>query len=186
MRLGRTGAGLGANAGAHPGAIGSASWRTAEGLTVAALVAVNCFGSVTLPGQDAVYWAWPFEHAGEFGGARPAPALRFALDDWGAAKFNPGAAQTRTQTTLAVVATDAALTRDEARRFAMMAQDGLARAIRPVHAPVDGDVVFALSAGDAALPEPRPIALSVLGALGADCVARAVARGVHTARSRGL
>jgi L-aminopeptidase/D-esterase-like protein len=184
VRLGRVGAGYGASAGAHPGAIGSASWRTAEGISVAALVAVNSFGSVTMPGQDDVYWAWPFEFKDEFGGARPDPAKRFEPEDWGAAKFNPGAAQTRTQTTLAVVATDAALTRDEARRFAVMAQDGLARAIRPVHAPVDGDVVFALSTGAHTLPEPRPISLSVLGALGADCLARAVARGVHTARTQ--
>jgi L-aminopeptidase/D-esterase-like protein len=182
VRLGRVGAGQGASAGAHPGAIGSASWRTPEGISVAALVAVNSFGSVTMPGQDDVYWAWPFEIKDEFGGARPDPSLRFDLADWGAAKFNPGAAHTRTQTTLAVVATDAALTSDEARRFAMMAQDGLARAIRPVHAPVDGDVVFALSTGLHALPDPRPISLSVLGALGADCLTRAVARGVHAAR----
>ncbi|MGJ3232642.1 MAG: P1 family peptidase [Oceanicaulis sp.] len=182
VRIGRAGAGYGAAAGAHPGAIGSASWRTAEGVTVAAYVAVNCFGSVTLPGQDDVYWAWPFEQGGEFGGARPDSETGFEPADWGAAKFNPGAAQGRTQTTLAVVATDAALTRDEARRFAVMAQDGLARAIRPVHAPLDGDVVFALSAGDKPLADPRPIALSVLGALGADTLSRAVARGVHAAR----
>ncbi|MGX6647141.1 P1 family peptidase [Maricaulaceae bacterium MS644] len=185
VRLGRAGAGFGASAGAHPGAIGSASWRTADGISVAALVAVNSFGSVTMPGQDDVYWAWPFEIETEFGGARPDSRRRFDLADWGAAKFNPGAAHARTQTTLAVVATDAALTRDEARRFAVMAQDGLARAIRPVHAPVDGDVVFALATGPHALPDPRPISLSVLGALGADCLTRAVARGVHAARRQG-
>ena len=181
VRLGREGAGYGAGAGAHPGAVGSASWRGDEGITVAALVAVNCFGSVTLPGQDDVYWAWPFEIAGEFGGARPDPARPFELDDWGAAKFNPGA---RTQTTLAVVATDADLTRDETRRLAVMAQDGLARAIRPVHAPVDGDVVFALSGGFRPLAEPRALDLTRLGALAADCLSRAVARGVHAARSQ--
>jgi L-aminopeptidase/D-esterase-like protein len=182
VRLGRAGAGYGAAAGLHPGAIGSASWRTEAGVTVAALVAVNCFGSVTMPGQDDVYWAWPFETGGEFGGARPDTALGFALEDWGLAKMNPGA---RTQTTLAVVATDAMLSRDETRRLAVMAQDGLARAIRPVHAPVDGDVVFALSGGGQTLAEPRPIALSVLGALAADCLSRAIARGVHAARLQG-
>ena len=185
VRLGRAGAGYGAHAGAHPGAIGSASWRTAEGVTVAALVAVNSFGSVTLPGQDDVYWAWPFEQGDEFGGQRPDPAIRFEPEDWGAAKLNPGAAQARTQTTLAVVATDAGLTRDEARRFAVMAQDGLARAIRPVHTPLDGDVVFALSVGETPLQDPRALSLSVLGALGADTLARAVARGVHAARVQG-
>ncbi len=185
VRLGRAGAAFGASAGAHPGALGSASWRGDDGITVAALVAVNCFGSVTMPGRDDLYWSWPFEVGAEFGGAKPHRNDRFDLDDWGAAKFNPGAAQARTQTTLAVVATDAALTRDEARRFAVMAQDGLARAIRPVHAPVDGDVVFALATGAHPLPDPRPISLSVLGALGADCLTRAVARGVHVARRQG-
>ncbi|MCR9130203.1 MAG: P1 family peptidase [Alphaproteobacteria bacterium] len=181
VRLGREGAGYGAGAGAHPGAVGSASWRGDDGITVAAFVAVNCFGSVTMPGQDDVYWAWPYEIAGEFGGARPDPARAFELDDWGAAKFNPGA---RTQTTLAVVATDADLTRDETRRLAVMAQDGLARAIRPVHAPVDGDVVFALSGGSRPLAEPRALDLTRLGALAADCLSRAIARGVHAARSQ--
>ena len=181
VQLGRVGAGHGALAGTLPGAVGSASWRGEDGVTVAALAAVNCFGSVTLPGQDDVYWAWPLEVGAEFGGARPDPARRFDLDDWGQAKINPGA---RTQTTLAVVATDADLSRDETRRLAVMAQDGLARAIRPVHAPVDGDVVFALSGGGAALAEPRALELSRLGALAADCLSRAVARGVHAARGQ--
>lgn len=180
VRLGRAGAAFGASAGVLPGALGSASWRGDDGITVAALVAVNCFGSVTVPGREDLYWAWPFEVGEEFGGARPHPGDRFDLDDWGQAKFNPGA---RTQTTLAVVATDADLTRDETRRFAVMAQDGLARAIRPVHAPVDGDVVFALSGRAKSLAEPRAIDLSRLGALAADCLSRAVARGVHAART---
>ncbi|XBQ15420.1 MAG: P1 family peptidase [Oceanicaulis sp.] len=183
VRLGRAGAGYGASAGAHPGAIGSASVKTEDGITVAALVAVNSFGSVTMPGQDDVYWAWPFEMDGEFGAGRPDPSARFGAEDWGAAKMNPAPpADRRTQTTLAVVATDAALTRDEARRFAVMAQDGLARAIRPVHTPLDGDVVFALATGAHKVAEPRPITLARLGSLGADTLARAVARGVHAAR----
>jgi len=179
VRLGAFGAGFGARAGQHPGAIGSASWRTQDGFTVAALAAVNCFGSVTLPGQDAVYWAWPFESGGEFGGARPDARIRFGLEDWGAAKMNPGM---RSQTTLAIVATNAALGQDEARRFAIMGQAGLVRAIRPVHAPVDGDVVFALASGEQSLTEPAAISLTRLGALAADCLSRAVARGVHAAR----
>ena len=182
VALGRAGAGYGALAGLHPGAIGSASWRGEDGVTVAALVAVNSFGSVTVPGQNNVYWAWPFEVGEEFGGARPDPRQRFEPEDWGAAKMNPGA---RTNTTLAVVATDAALSRDEARRFAVMAQDGLARAVRPAHAPVDGDVVFALATGAAEVSEPRALSLTRLGALGADCLTRAVARGVHAARRAG-
>lgn len=180
VRLGGVGAGRGASAGTLPGAIGSASWRGEDGITVAALVAVNCFGSVTVPGQEDVYWAWPFEVDAEFGGQRPSTAQQFELEDWGAAKINPGA---RTQTTLAVIATDAALTRDETRRLTVMAQDGLARAIRPIHAPVDGDVVFGLSGGQREIEAPRAIALTRLGALAADCLSRAVARGVHASRS---
>ncbi|MGH6972086.1 MAG: P1 family peptidase, partial [Caulobacteraceae bacterium] len=86
-------------------------------------------------------------------------------------------------TTIACVATDAALTPAEAKRLAIMAQDGLARAIRPAHAPFDGDVVFALATGEKPLPERRPLSVARLGALAADCLARAIARGVYEATS---
>src|SRR5437868_3622262 len=84
-------------------------------------------------------------------------------------------------TTIACVATDAALTPAQAKRLAVMAQDGFARAIRPVHAPFDGDVVFALSTARKPLAEPDPYTLARLGALAADVLARAIARGVHEA-----
>lgn len=176
---GRTGAGYGASAGLHPGGTGTASLVTADGLTVAALVCVNAFGSVTMPGLDDVYWAWPFEIGGEFGGGRPPAGWAMQPEDWGAAKFNPGA---RENTTIACIATDAALTPAQAKRLAVMAQDGLARSIRPVHTPFDGDVVFALSTADKPLPDPAELALARLGTAAADTLARAVARGVHTAR----
>jgi L-aminopeptidase/D-esterase-like protein len=140
------------------------------------LAAVNSFGSVVVPGGRA-FWAAPFEIGDEFGGVPPT-IVRAAPHDWGLAKREPGV---RTSTTLAVVATDAALTPAEARRVAVMAQDGMARAIRPVHAPFDGDVVFVLSTGGRTLAEPRPFALTVLGAAAADCLARAIARGVYEA-----
>ena len=149
VQQGRVGAGLGAMAGTLPGAVGSASIITEDGYTVAALVAVNCFGSVRMPNSEA-FWAFPYEIDGEFGGVQPPSGYTLAVEDWGQAKLNPGA---RTQTTLAVVATDAVLSRDEVRRFCVMGQDGLARAIRPVHAPFDGDVVFGLSTGKTALSE---------------------------------
>ncbi|MCP2669380.1 P1 family peptidase [Maricaulaceae bacterium EIL42A08] len=178
VALGRVGAGLGAMAGSHPGAIGSASLVTEDGFAVAALVAVNCFGSVRVPNSDA-FWSYPFEIDGEFGGARPEADWTLDPEDWGDAKVNPGA---RTQTTLAVIATDADLNRDEARRFCVMGQDGLARAIRPVHAPFDGDVVYALGAAGRQLGEDmRAFNVARLGNLAADCLARAVARGVHVA-----
>jgi L-aminopeptidase/D-esterase-like protein len=90
-------------------------------------------------------------------------------------------------TTIGVVATDAALTVSETRRLAMMAQDGYARAIRPVHTPFDGDVVFALATGSRPLPEDtvRAGLVSMLGALAADTLARAVARGVYEAETLG-
>jgi L-aminopeptidase/D-esterase-like protein len=178
VALGRQGAGFGAMAGSRRGGTGSASFVTDDGITVAALVCVNAFGSVTMPDSD-VFWSWPWEAEGEFGGARPASDWSANADEWGAAKINPGSRQ---NTTIACVATDAALTPPQAHRLAIMAQDGLARAIRPVHTPFDGDVVFALSMAQQALPDPAELALARLGSLAADCLARAVARGVHEAR----
>lgn len=176
VAFGNAGAGIGAIAGALKGGQGSASIVTSDGFTVAALACVNCCGSTTLPNQRA-FWAHPFEIDGEFGAA-PAVAESFDAEDWGGAKFNP---QPRANTTIACVATDAALTPSEAKRVAQMASAGLARAIRPVFAPFDGDVVFALSTAARPLSEPRALTLARIGALAADCLARAVARGVHAA-----
>ena len=85
-------------------------------------------------------------------------------------------------TTPVIVATDATLTKAQVRRIAVMAQDGLARAIRPVHTPLDGDIVFAAATGARPLADPI-FALSELGALAADVVARAIARAVYEARA---
>jgi L-aminopeptidase/D-esterase-like protein len=180
VRQGRAGAGYGARAGSLAGGTGSASYLTDDAITVAALACVNSFGAVQMPGSEA-YWAWPFEIDGEFGGARPDTARAASAEDWGAAKMDP---RLLANTTLCVVATDAALTKDQARRLAVMAQDGLARAIRPAHAPFDGDVVFALSTGARALPDPAPVSLTRLGSIAADCLARAIARGVHAAQGQ--
>lgn len=177
VRLGRAGAGYGARAGALPGGTGSASAQSRGGYTVSALVCVNSFGSVRVPGSPC-YWAAPFERGAEFGGLGCAPVPLDDLEDWGEAKYNPAP---RTNTTLAVIATDAALTPDQARRVAIMAQDGMARAIRPVHTPFDGDVVFVASTGRVPLSDLAPLSLAGLGSLAADCLARAVARGVHHA-----
>jgi L-aminopeptidase/D-esterase-like protein len=179
--LGAQGAGFGARAGALRGGLGSASQITHDGITMGALVAVNCFGSVVMPGSEA-FWAWPLEQNGEAGGKRPDPSLFVAGDDWGQAKTNPSALA-RTNTTIAVVATDVALTPAQAKRVAQMASAGLARAIRPVFAPFDGDVVFALSTAKQPLVEPIALNLARIGALAADCLARAVMRGVHAAQA---
>jgi L-aminopeptidase/D-esterase-like protein len=90
-----------------------------------------------------------------------------------------GAATPSENTTLAVVVTDASLTKPQARRLAMIAQTGLARAIYPVHAPMDGDVVFAAATGER--PIDPLIGLTELGMVAANAVARAIARGVFAA-----
>ena len=178
--LGNAGAGLGAVAGALKGGQGSASIVTQDGYTIGALACVNCWGSTTMPNARA-FWAHPFEIDGEFGAVAPA-GEKFDAEDWGGAKFNP---QPRANTTIACVATDAALTPAEAKRIAQMASAGVARAIRPVFAPFDGDVVFALSTGARETGEPRALTIARLGALAADCLARAIARGVHAAAPLG-
>ncbi len=176
--LGTAGAGYGAGAGSLKGGIGSASLRTADGMTIGAIVAVNSFGSPVVPGGRH-FWAAPFEFGHEFGGLGPAPNL-VEGEDWGMAKANPGARQ---NTTIACIATDVALEPDEAKRIAIMAQDGLSRAIRPVHSPFDGDVVFALSTGRLILP-PSPLrefVVARIGAAAADVLSRAIARAVFSA-----
>ncbi|MEO0884042.1 MAG: P1 family peptidase, partial [Pseudomonadota bacterium] len=99
--LGPSGAGFGARAGQHAGGLGSASITTDDGMTIGALAAVNCFGSVYMPGTNC-FWAWPFEESGEFGGGRPPPDYTSDPDDWGTAKVNPALGQ---NTTIACIAT---------------------------------------------------------------------------------
>jgi len=179
--LGKAGAGLGARAGQHPGGLGSASIVTGDGYTVGALAAVNCFGSVYMPGSG-VFWAWPFERDGEFGGARPAGNEAFDPEDWGDAKLNPQPGQ---NTTIACIATDADLLPTDCQRVADMALSGFSRAIRPVFAPFDGDAVFVLATGRAPVSEAtRALTITRLGELAAGTLARAIARGVfHAAQS---
>ncbi len=174
FELGTVGAGYGATAGALKGGLGSAS-IVSDGYTIGALVAVNSAGSVVAPGTNA-FWAAPFEIDKEFGGVGVA-RLKGGPDEFGG-KATP---EPRENTTIACIATDAALTPAEAKRVAQMAMAGMARAIRPVFSPFDGDAVFVLATGAKALPEARPRAVSRIGALAADCLARAIARGVYEA-----
>jgi len=181
--LGSVGAGRGARAGHRKGGVGSASLAFPDGLVVGALAAVNSIGSVFMPDGET-YWAWPFEQEGEFGGRLPRGPARAhdpVPDESRLAtlgRLSPGA-----NTTLGVVATNAALDKAEALRVAMMAQDGIARAIRPAHTPFDGDLVFALASGALPLPQDgsRALAVARIGSAAADCLARAIARGVHQA-----
>lgn len=181
--LGAVGAGRGARAGLVQGGLGSASLDLGDGLKVGALVAANPVGSVLMPDGET-FWAWPFEIDGEFGGrvpVGPAGAVEPMPDESrlaGQGRLTPGA-----NTTLAVVAVNADLTAGECKRLAMMAQDGLSRAVRPAHTPFDGDVVFAAASGAVALgTEARAHRLARLGSAAGDCLARAIARGVHAAR----
>ncbi|MAM63964.1 P1 family peptidase [Maritimibacter sp. UBA3975] len=169
--LGSVGAGTGALTAEIKGGLGSASLVLDNGVTVGALVAVNPVGGVT--GPDGQFWAGPWEFDGEFGGRG------------GVTGFDPGALPVtkltlRTATTIAIVATDAALTQAQATRLAVAAHDGMARAIHPSHTPHDGDLVFGVATGAQALTDPA-IDPMLLGHAAATCLARAIARGVYHA-----
>lgn len=184
--LGNAGAGFGARAGQLKGGLGSASAVCDGGLRVGALIAVNPFGSVLVPGSGT-FWAAPFELDDEFGGAgRAAEMHGLAARDPFSGTKGEEAARPGGNTTIGCVALNADLTPAEARRVAIMAQDGYARAIRPVHTPFDGDLVFVLATGRCPLgAEGRPGLVAQLGSIAADCVARAVARGVYEAETLG-
>ena len=171
--LGSVGAGLGATTADLKGGLGSASATTADGLTVGALAVVNAAGSAVI-GGGPWFWAAPCEREAEFGGrGLPATFPANALD------LRLKGRQVES-TTLVVVATDAVLTKPQARRVAMMAQTGVARALYPIHTPLDGDVVFAASTGRRSLVD-HLLGLAELGTLAANVVARAVARAVYEA-----
>jgi L-aminopeptidase/D-esterase-like protein len=174
--LGSAGAGFGATTANFKGGIGSASAETPGGVRVAALAVVNAVGTVTV-GDGPWFWAAPFEAGNEFGGRGLPPSFTHEIL---AMRLKGGAAATAVEnTTLAVVVTDAILTKPQAKRLAMIAQTGFARAIYPVHAPLDGDVLFA--AATCEKPVDPLIGLTELGMIAANTVARAIARGVYEA-----
>ena len=177
FELGSVGAGLGATTANLKGGLGSASAQTDGGVKVAALAVVNAVGSVTI-GDGPWFWAAPFEIGAEYGGRGLPPSfdqdmLRMQLK--GGAEANSAE-----NTTLAVVVTDAVLTKPQARRLAMIAQTGMARAIYPVHAPLDGDVTFAAATGEK--PIDPLFGLTELGMVAANVLARAIARGIYSAK----
>jgi L-aminopeptidase/D-esterase-like protein len=174
--LGSVGAGLGATTANFKGGIGSASATTSGGVRVAALAVVNAVGTVTV-GDGPCFWAAPFEIGGELGGRGLPPTFS---PDMLTMRIKGGAAVTAVEnTTLAVVVTDAILTKPQAKRLAVIAQTGFARAIYPVHAPLDGDVLFA--AATCEKPIDPLVGLTELGMVAANVTARAIARGVYTA-----
>jgi len=174
--LGSVGAGLGTTTANLKGGLGSASALVAgTRATVGALAVVNAFGRVTV-GDGPWFWASPFEVGAEFGGLGFPGAMPDDAFEW------PRKAQAGANTTLAVVATDARLSKAQARRLAVMAQDGLSRAIHPVHTPLDGDVVFAVATGRVPLSDTVGD-LARIGDAAARVLARAVAIGVYEATS---
>jgi D-aminopeptidase len=173
--LGSVGGGYGATTANLKGGLGSASAITAGGFTVGALVVVNAVGTVTI-GDTAHFWAAADEINAEFGGlGSPAHVTAEALSP--AIK---GDASSRANTTVALIATDAVMTKAQLKHSAVMAHDGMARAIRPSHAPLDGDLVFAVATGRAGrTTDVRERA--DIGHLAAHCLARAIARAVYEA-----
>ena len=172
--LGTVGAGTGATTATFKGGLGSASAVTSTGHRIGALVAVNALGSATVS-EGPHFWAAPFEQGNEFGG--------LGLPS----QFNADHLALRLKgvnlkaTTIGLVVTDAILTKAQAHRLSIMAQDGLARAILPAHLPADGDTVFAASTARRALAQPSDfMELCHLATL---TFARATARGVYEARA---
>lgn len=182
VAIGTVGAGTGARAGVLKGGVGTASVRLDSGVTVGALVIVNSAGEIADTATGLPWLAYQIE---EFGLRRP-PADQIAAYADRRQEFSP------LNTTIAVVATDAAMSPAACRRVAVAAHDGLARTIRPCHTPIDGDTVFALATGAVEVPpdpttpasmSPEVPLITQVGAAAADCLARAVLVGVLAAES---
>lgn len=174
--LGSVGAGTGATTAGLKGGLGSASVVLENGITIGALAAANGVGSATV-GSSRHFWASPQEIGEEFGGLGfPSPLPADAQDILLKRRsLNP-----IENTTIAVIATDAVLTKAAAKRLAIAAHDGFARAIWPTHTPFDGDLVFALATGRSGIA-PDPAAAIELYAEAGAAMARAIARGVYSA-----
>lgn len=170
--MGSAGAGRGALAGDWKGGLGSTSAVLPSGITVGALVAVNAVGSVTV-GDGRWFRAAPWEEGAEFGDFGPAP--RLPPEEAPMPPRGPGES-----TTIAIVATDATLSRPEAQRVAIAAHDGMARAISPAHTLLDGDLVFSVATGARKLTDPLTDLVQI-GHGAATCLARAIARAVYLA-----
>ena len=176
--LGNAGAGTGACAGPLKGGLGSASAVSDDGLVVGALAVANPVGSAVMP-ESGAFWAWALEQAGELGHQKPPAKAPTGGMEWRPTGAIGG------NTTLGVIATNLELDKSGASRIAMMAHDGLARALSPAHTPFDGDTVFVLSTGGWRAAGAEPQTLARAGALAADCLARAIARGVFEATALG-
>ena len=193
--IGSVGGGTGATTAIVKGGLGSASARTEAGHTIAAIAIVNAVGS-PLIGTGPWFWAAPFEQDREFGGLGWPTTIDTTLRLKGSPEIGTtgigttrigttrigttGSNATATSTTIGLVATDAALTKAQAQRLAIMAHDGLARAVLPAHAPLDGDTIFAAATGRRPLGDTLS-ELTALGFAATLVMARAIARGVYAA-----
>jgi L-aminopeptidase/D-esterase-like protein len=180
FKIGSAGAGTGALTAGLKGGLGSASTILPNGITVGALVAVNATGSTTV-GDTAHFWAAPWEIGDEFGGLGLPARLPDDAQDI-RLKFRDDA-RAGENTTIAVIATDAVLSKADAKRLAIAAHDGFARAIWPAHTPVDGDLVFALATGRSGVKLGIDAAIDLYAAAGAT-MARAIARAVYSATAQ--
>lgn len=181
FEIGTQGAGTGAMTAMLKGGLGSASFVLNNGTVVGALVAANPMGSVTTPG-DRHFWAAPFEIDEEFGGLGPDPAAGLGRS-MESRKMKAIAEQSaeHANTTIAIVATDATLTKAQCKRVAVAAHDGIARSTIPAHSPGDGDLVFGVSTARRPLDKPeRDIALICHAA--SLCLSRAIARAIYHAQ----
>lgn len=172
FELGSVGAGTGAITANLKGGLGSASLVLPTGHTVGALVAVNALGSAIV-GDGPHFWAAPFEMGGEFGGIGPAT-------DYPDMSMPITKVSQHANTTIGIIATDAALSQAQCTRLAISAHDGFARALVPSHTPMDGDLIFAAATGKRALAEPINETM-LLGHAAAICMSRAIARAVFSA-----
>ena len=168
--IGSEGAGTGATTANIMGGLGSASAVLPSGVTVGAIAVANPIGQVTL-GDQPEFWAAPFEIAGEFGGFGPGTPPT---------DVPPTKVELRGATAIAAVATDLTLPKAGLKRMAIMAHDGIARAVVPSHTPFDGDLVFAASTGRIDPTDPHLDMIRV-GHAAATCLSRAIARAVYEA-----
>ncbi len=181
FNLGSSGAGYGAVTAVCKGGLGSASTvipgNGSADITIGALVAVNSLGS-PLVGDTGGFWAAPFELENEFGGfGLPSPMPENARE---LRIKHRNSAFTGENTTIAIIATDAKLTKSQAKRLAIATHDGFARAIWPSHTPLDGDLIFAIATSNSGV-EPNHDQQIDLGAIAASTMSRAIARGIYEA-----
>ncbi|MGW0912350.1 P1 family peptidase [Streptomyces sp. NPDC002784] len=177
VREGCVGAGAGAVVGTLKGGVGTASVVLGSGVTVAALVVANAAGGAMDP-ETGVLYGELFQGRVEYPEAGVHGSALRRLAEVSARNAPPPL-----NTTLAVVATDADLSKAQAQKMAGTAHDGIARAVRPVHLLSDGDTVFALATGARPLDAANPLALNDILAAGADVVTRAIVRAVRAAES---